>query len=380
MSKTSISKEQEEEKTLHHSGDKGFKAVMKVKASALEYIQVLFPSLYEQIDTNDFELDDGNHINSEFSEFYTDVVYRTKLKVPIQIGKKKIKEKTITVVLLFEHKKTIESYFLLFLQLLEYIVLLWKNDIVNKRSPSVIIPIVFFQGKKGLKSKFLHECFEGIPKELLEYIPNFRFHLTNVHKLTDVDILHLDEKGLLRSLLLAYTYTERKEKITNLMIEIFKFIKYDPEKFDFFKLLFAFIAKEDYLSADEVEELFEHYKSQNIKENIMTTTYQSWVNKGLQEGREKGIVEGREKGREEGREEGEIKKARRTVLRGRCRGLSMDVLADLSELPLVEVKKLIKGYDQVYALWSSKQVVKTAEHLTPTEINYLIDLFNKNQN
>lgn len=376
MSKTNISKEQEEEKTLHHSGDKGFKAVMKVKASALEYIQVLFPSLYEQIDANDFELDDGNHISSEFSEFYTDVVYRTKLKVPIQIGKKKIKEKTITVVLLFEHKKTIESYFLLFLQLLEYIVLLWKNDIANKRSPSVIIPIVFFQGKKGLKSKFLHECFEGIPKDLLEYIPNFRFHLTNVHKLTDVDILHLDEKGLLRSLLLAYTYTERKEKITNLMIEIFKFIKYDPEKFDFFKLLFAFIAKEDYLSADEVEELFEHYKSQNIKENIMTTTYQSWVNKGLQEGLEKGM----ERGMERGMEEGLTQKARRTVLRGRHRGLSTDVLTDLSELSLAEVEKLIKGYDQVYALWSSKQIVTTATHLTPAEVNYLLNLFNKNQN
>jgi predicted transposase YdaD len=164
------------------------------------------------------------------------------------------------------------------------------------------------------------------------------------------------------------------------MIEIFKFIKYDPEKFDFFKLLFAFIAKEDYLSADEVEELFDHYKSQNIKENIMTTTYQTWVNKGLQEGREKGLQEGREKGMEEGIEKGEIKKARLTVLRGRCRGLSIDVLADLSELPLVEVKKLIKGYDKTYNIWSSKQDVKTVEYLTSAEVNYLIDLFNKNQN
>ena len=68
-----------DKKELHHIGDKSFKKVMKIKASALEYLSVLFPSLYAQIDENDFELDDTNHIDSDFNEFYSDVIYRTKL-------------------------------------------------------------------------------------------------------------------------------------------------------------------------------------------------------------------------------------------------------------------------------------------------------------
>ncbi len=68
MRKSNTLKEQETEedkKDLHHINDKSFKTVMKIKASALEYLKVLYPSLYAQIDENDFELDDTNHVDSE---------------------------------------------------------------------------------------------------------------------------------------------------------------------------------------------------------------------------------------------------------------------------------------------------------------------------
>lgn len=90
---------------------------MKVKESALEYIQQFFPELYAHLDLSVFELDNTNYITKEFNEYFSDVVYRTQVK-----STSKKQKKTVTVALLFEHKKTIESYFLLFLQLLEYII------------------------------------------------------------------------------------------------------------------------------------------------------------------------------------------------------------------------------------------------------------------
>lgn len=361
LENTHVPPQNEEYEPLHHAGDKGFKVAMKVKETALEYMEKFFPKLYAHLDLTTFELDNTNYVTKDFEEYYSDVVYRTFLK-PTSTTKKR----PVAVALLFEHKKTIRSYFVLFLQLLEYIVYLWKEDLANKRKPSIIIPIVVFQGKRGLKVRQLHDCFKGIPQDILQYVPNFECHLTNVQSLPDEKILDLNESGLLRSLFLAYSYTEKKEQIKGILIEVFKFFKHSPDRFDFFQLIFEFLSKEDYLSADETNELFAHYLSPPLKEGIMTT-YQYYVQQGIQEGEQKG----------------ETKKARQTVLRGRWKDASTDLLADISELPYVEVENLVKGYDEVYELWKKNkgQVNKMPKiaHLAKEEVEYLVNLFNMAQ-
>lgn len=289
------------------------------------------------------------------------------------------KKKPVAIALLFEHKKSISSYFSLFLQLLEYIIFIWREDLANKRKPSVIIPIVVFQGKNGIKTKQLHDCFKGIPKEILKHIPNFEFHLTSVHQVPNEKLLALEEKSFLRSLFLAYTYVEKKESIENMLIEIFKFFKSHPDRLDFFQMMFDFISKEDYLSADETHNLFAQYLSPPQKENVMTS-YQVWKKEGRQEGR----LEGRQEGRLEGRQEGELKSKRLMILRGRLKGASAEFLSDLSELPLSEVETLLKGYDLVFDFWKNKKKDKKTliklSLLSEEEVEYLIDLFHKNQN
>ena len=156
-------------------------------------------------------------------------VYRTSLKKPT-----KKRKKPVAIVLLFEHKKSIRSYFLLFLQLLDYMVLIWKEDWHNKKRPSVIIPIVVYQGKNGLKQRTFHDLFTDVPADLLEYIPNVKFFLTSVHNELDETLLALEQEGLLRSLFLAYTFAERRDQIKGMLLEIFKFFKHDPDKMDFF--------------------------------------------------------------------------------------------------------------------------------------------------
>ena len=310
------------------------------------------------LDTHHFELDNTNYIKENFDQFYSDVVYRTYLKET-----PKNRKKPVSIVLLFEHKKTIESYFLLFLQLLEYIVLIWREDIRNGRKPSVIVPIVVYQGKKGIRPKQLRDCFKGIPEELLDYIPNLKYHLTSVHSLPDANILALDDKGLLRSLFLAYTYAERKDVVKDLLIEVFKFFHHFPDGFKFFQIFLDFIANEAYLSPDEREELINYYLSPQQKEDVMNT-YQAL--------------------RQEGRQEGFTQKARMVVLRGRFMGASADFLAKQSELPLNVVQNMLKSYDEVYQFWSRKKadqkIMIEVAHLSEEEVRYLMGLFNEKLN
>jgi hypothetical protein len=348
---------------LHHSGDKAFTIVMKTKASALEYLRTFFPKLFELLDTDNFELDDTNYVKEDFEEYYSDVVYRTYLKET-----PKRRKKPVSVVLLLEHKKSILSYFKLFLQLLEYIILIWKEDLRNNRKPSVVIPIVVFQGKKGIKPKQLHDYFKNIPEELLAFIPNFRYFLTSVHGLSDADILALDKKGLLRTLFLAYTYAEKRETIDNMLVEALAFFKNKlPDDFKLFKFFFDFISNEVYLSPEERTEALEHYLSPKQKEGFMNT-FQTI----------------RHEGRQEGLQEGEKRRARLNVLRGRLRGVSAESLADIVDLPVSEVENMFKSYDDVYRFWASKRTDKKAiievSHLFEQEVRFLMNLFNEKLN
>ncbi len=131
----------------------------------------------------------------------------------------------------------------------------------------------------------------------------------------------------------------------------------------FFQMMFESLAQEDDLNSEETKELFSHYLSPPQTEGVMTT-YQSWVNKG----------------KLEGKLEGEAKKARLAVLRGKWNNWSAESLADMSELPLVEVKNLLKGYDDAYKLWMENKgktldVFPKIAHLSEQEVSYLMAFF-----
>jgi Putative transposase, YhgA-like len=306
-----------------------------------------------------FELDNTNYVNKDFEEYYSDVVYRTSLKSNPEDKKKK----KVAVALLYEHKKTIISYFSLFLQLLEYIIFIWRTDLSNKRKPSIIIPIVVFQGKKGLRVKELHQCFKGIPQELLKYIPNFHYHLTNVHNLANDTLLALKEKNLLRSLLLAYVCSEKNGRIENMNKEIFEFLENNSDKLAVFKILHTFLRKEDFLNINEASELFKNYLSLEQTECVCAT-YQYL----------------KEEAMSEGKQEAEQEKARLTVLRGKWNKLPAEALADSAELPLAEVNNLLKAYDKVHELWlknkgMAMETVPEIEHLSKQEVRYLLTFF-----
>jgi hypothetical protein len=186
--------------------------------------------------------------------------------------------------------------------------------------------------------------------------------------LTEKELMDLDEKGLLRSLLMAYIFVEDRTRVHNMITEIFKFFKHQPDRFDFFEHIFGFVTKESYLSPVEVEELLEKYLSPQQKEGAMTSV-QEWVSKGKIEGKIEGVIEG------------ELKAKRLMVLRGKWKTAPPDFLADLSVLPLEVVNDIIKGYNEVLAFWQKNKTTDRAychtKYLTDEEVKYLLELFDK---
>jgi hypothetical protein len=310
---------QEFEELINNINDKVFKATFQNKEAAVEYLERFVTRLATMLDLDNMTLSDTNFVSEGLEEYFCDVVYETHIKL------KRKSKNLVRVILLFEHKKGIKSYFDLFLQLLGYIVAVWKQDRLEDRQPTIVIPLVINQSKKVLKAKTLHDLFKNVPNDLLKYIPQFQFHLLNIQPLENDVLLSLKDYGILRSLFLAYVAVEDKKRITNILIEMFKFISKRTNFEQYFRQLYTFMLQEGEFSPEEVDEMLKTYLSKE-KQKDMTTAQ---------------ILERR------GEKLGKKHQARLVVLRGHFRKQDAALLADLAFLPLKEVKTLIAGFDTI---------------------------------
>ena len=138
------------------------------------------------------------------------------------------------------------------------------------------------------------------------------------------------------------------------------------------------MTNKDYFSAEELEDLMNRYLTDEVKDKIMTNA-QVW--------KAEGVVLGRQEGEEKGRQEGEYKKARRTVLRGCSRGYSVEILADLSELPFQTVVLLANGFATIKKAHEDKKAheekavniaqLALSAQLTEEEVRYVVESLEK---
>lgn len=353
--------EEDFKELLNNINDKVFKTCFQYQPTAVEYLQVFVSSIAALLDLEHLAIKDTNFVNAELEEYFCDVVYETKLKpLPNTKGSKH----EVRVILLFEHKKGIKSYFDLFLQLLIYICSVWTQDRNAKRSPTIVIPLVINQSIKKLTERTLHDSFKHVPNELLKFIPQLQYHLLNIQPLDKDTLLSLQEDGLLRSLFMAYIAVEDKNRVDNMLIEIFKFMQSSPHLKQIFQQLFVFLAQEGYFSTSEIKDMLKEYLSSK-EEKIMMTTAQVWAK------------EGEERGEKRGKEIGRVLTARLTVLRGCIKGYQAEVLSDLSGLDLESVMNLINEFNVVKKAWLNSNAhianLTKVTTLSEDEIKYILE-------
>jgi hypothetical protein len=351
---------------INNINDKIFKTTFQYKATAVEYLQVFLSDVAEQLDLEALTLKDTNFLDEGLEEYFSDVVYETYLK-PTPTTRFK---NAVRVVLLFEHKKGIDTYFDLFLQILIYIVSIWKQDRQEKRSPTLVLPLIVNQSLRKIKDKTLHDAIKGIPKNLLKYIPQFSAHIVNVHSEDPKKLLALDEKGILRGLFLSYIAVEDKEKINAALKEIFKFIVEQPHLLSYFEKLFLFLTQEGYFEQNEIKEMLQEYLSENKKRGLLTTA-EMW------------IKEGEILGEARGEARGDYRRMRLTILRGLFHKVKIATLGNLTELDTAEIVQLRQDYRRVLAAWRKQKVdvgqLVNKTRLLNEEIQYLLKLFGTQQ-
>ncbi len=118
-------------------------------------------TIHGQIDFSVFRKSETAYVNGRFGVSFCDIVYETKL----------LNGQPARLLFLFEHKSYVPS-FPIHLQLLDYLLQIWEDDLKNKRPLAIVVPIVVYHGEQGWEQKPLEDYFFGIPDHWQDFIPN----------------------------------------------------------------------------------------------------------------------------------------------------------------------------------------------------------------
>ena len=142
--------------------DKFFKELFSQRENVKDFLKGALPAgIVKEINFDKIKLENTEYIDKEYKSDFSDLVVKTKLK----------NKKAADIYILFEHKSYRDRKVIL--QLLSYMLKMWKQDMDNKHDLRIIIPLVFYHGRKKwdipLCFKDNFECSESLKEYLLDY-------------------------------------------------------------------------------------------------------------------------------------------------------------------------------------------------------------------
>ncbi|MEW5815072.1 MAG: Rpn family recombination-promoting nuclease/putative transposase, partial [Spirochaetota bacterium] len=162
---------------IQNPHDKFFKETFSDKANAADFIKgTCPPEVLKNLVLSTLTLEKSSYIDEELKEQFSDLVYSC------QYGKKR----NVSIVLLFEHKSYVPQY--PHVQLLKYLLNLWKEDMNARKPLTVVIPLVLYHGRRRWRKRDFSTYFDTCDQEVRRFLPEFDYLLTDLSKFTDREI------------------------------------------------------------------------------------------------------------------------------------------------------------------------------------------------
>jgi predicted transposase/invertase (TIGR01784 family) len=262
--------------------DKLFRKTWSNIDVAKDYLTNYLPGpLLKRIDLDSLEISKDSFIEKELEDYYSDILYKVGIA-----GRKGF------VYLLFEHKSYPDR--LIHLQLLSYMLKIWQlhRSQVKKSPLPVIIPIVFYHGRKkwsgGLR---LSALFSNHDPELQAYIPDFGFIL---HDLTQYPDDQIKGNVLFRTVALLFKHIFDPD-ITDKLPGILSLLKELSQKetgIEYIESLLRYLLSTvEEISAEGMKTILEH-SLPNINGDLVMTLAEKWKKEGFEQGIQQGVQQG----------------------------------------------------------------------------------------
>ncbi|MCS7037786.1 MAG: Rpn family recombination-promoting nuclease/putative transposase [Saprospiraceae bacterium] len=303
---------------------------------------VLSPEELAELDLNKATLLAGSYVEGDLKATFSDIVWQCPLKNA---------DNLVKVAFLFEHKSSPPSQ-PIEVQLLQYFLGIWRREVANGQSPSVIVAIVVYHGARPWSTPSLSDLLRNVPFIFRKYVLQVNFIFTNVSLLPDSFIKTNEAIGVLRSVLLALKYAFDAPKMKQNFVDIAIFAvgkREEPSNEIFLEMLFTYVQKRLDMEVREMENLIESLPEE--PRAVALSTYDKIVEKGrqqgLQEGRQRGLQEGRQQGLQEGiqlgiQQEREASKERFALVLIRQTDMSDKQIAQMVGLEVAHVTALRK--------------------------------------
>jgi predicted transposase/invertase (TIGR01784 family) len=251
----------------------------------------------ENVDFDSLVLENNSFVTSELSEYFSDLVWHANYK-----------NTSIKISLLFEHKSYVPKH--PHPQLLRYIVEHLEAEIKAKAPFSVVIPIIIYHGTQDWEIRPFSDSFEGADDYLKQYIPKFKYQLTNLSNYSDIELI---EKGIgkLTNVFLAMRHVRDLEYILKNFELIFIHFEnsiINEEYLNFYRTILVYLFKNIELNRTQLQKIVTTI-NQPLKSFTMSA-FDMLIEQGIEQGLEQGI----EQGLEQGIEQGKIENQRKTIL------------------------------------------------------------------
>jgi predicted transposase/invertase (TIGR01784 family) len=244
---------------LNNPHDKFFKETFSRLEVAQSFIEEVFPpDLLERLNLSALKRINDSFTDAELEEYLADIVYQTEYA-----GQKTL------VTLLFEHKSYVQKY--PHLQLLQYILNVWKEERKQKKKLSVVIPIIIHHGEGTWKYKSMKSYFKGLHPSLDRFIPDFDYLLFTLDKIEDSQIANFQNLLLsMTTMLLKHSHDKNDEflKLSSFWAE--KLNRLDADKqLEFIRTVFLYIETALNLTQEDLTPIFTEV-STNVNDIAMT--------------------------------------------------------------------------------------------------------------
>lgn len=279
--------------------DRFFKQTFTDVKIAGEFLRHYLPiSMAVLLDTERVEVMQTSYVDKKLKEHLSDVLYR----VPLNQGG------NVLVYVLIEHKSYTDKW--VALQLLRYLVQIWEDFRRNNKDQKLpfVFPIVFYHGRSGWTvSKKFSDLFEleGETKHFSYFLPEFEYHLFDLTKYLDKDLIGYAPLAAALRLLRDIFRRDLRDKLpaTFEILETEELSETDKNERTTAMLNYLLYAEkfDEENLGKEFEDVF-GAKGEIFMKTIMGT----WMKQGLEQGKELGLEEGKELGKEFGLRQGKV--------------------------------------------------------------------------
>jgi len=268
--------------TIYNVHDKFFKETFLHKETVQSFLErYIPPEMASVLDLGTLQERPESFIGKDLKEYFSDKLYRVQLKT----GKE---DESIFVYILFEHKSYVHKNTAF--QMLHYMVKIWEKQESQHEEFTVILPIVFYQGKEPWTAPMsMQEMIKTQVPEMKKLIPGSEYILFSLSALSQEEI---QGEPLLKFYLRLLWEIQHGIDYKRLE-EIYSILKETPSRDvskDFNKALIIYLLHATEINKEDLQEFIN--KTPVKKEITMASLAQEWRQEGILEGERKGKKEG----------------------------------------------------------------------------------------